>query len=124
MDNLPLDRIFIRDLSLRCIVGIFPEERRAKQDVIINVTMYADLRQACQSDDITDTVDYKRVKKSVLTLVEESDFFLVERLAEAIADRCLEPPQVQRVDVTVDKPGALRFAQSVAIQITRERPRE
>jgi dihydroneopterin aldolase/D-erythro-7,8-dihydroneopterin triphosphate epimerase len=121
MSELPLDKIHIRDLSLRCIVGIYPEERAAKQDVVLNITIDADCRQACTSDDIKDTVDYKRIKKAVVALVEDSEFFLVERLAQAVADVCLEAPGVQRVSVTLDKPGALRFARSVAVQITRER---
>ncbi|NUM53013.1 MAG: dihydroneopterin aldolase [Candidatus Hydrogenedentes bacterium] len=117
----PLDRICIRELASQCIVGINPEERVNKQDVIITVVMEADLRDACSSDSIDDTVDYKRVKQSILALVENSSFFLIEGLAQAIADTCLREPRVQMVHVSVDKPGALRFARSVAIEITRHR---
>ncbi len=116
-----LDAIHIRDLALRCIIGIFPEERREKQDVIINVTMYADLRKACQTDRLEDTIDYKAVKHRIIDAVEKSQFSLVERLAEEIAGICLQEPVVRRVTVTVDKPAALRFARSVAIEITRSR---
>lgn len=116
-----LDAILIRDLNLRCIIGIFPEERREKQDVILNVTMYADLRQACRSDRIEDTINYKAVKLRIVEAVEKSQFSLVERLAEEIAGLCLEDPLVRRVTVTVDKPAALRFAKSVAVEITRDR---
>lgn len=119
MPEQPLDRIHIRDLMIRCIVGIYPEERSKKQDVIINMTLYADLRAACASDAIEDTVDYKTIKKKVLVSVEESSFFLVERLAEHIAQMVLDSPPVKKVDVSVDKPGALRFARSVAVEITR-----
>ncbi|MCX5769699.1 MAG: dihydroneopterin aldolase [Candidatus Hydrogenedentes bacterium] len=119
--DLPLDAIHIRDLHLRCIIGIFPEERREKQDVVINVTMYADLRQASRSDRIEDTVDYKSVKLRIVEMVEKSQFLLVERLAEEIAGLCLQAPLVRRVTVTVDKPAALRFARSVAVEITRGR---
>lgn len=119
MPDQSLDRIHIRDLTIRCIVGIYPEERSKKQDVIINMTLYADLRAACASDKIEDTVDYKAIKKSVLESVEESSFFLVERLAEHVTQIALESPLVRRVDVSVDKPGALRFARSVAVEITR-----
>jgi FolB domain-containing protein len=121
MSDIPLDRIHIRDLACRCIVGINEEERTKKQDVCINITLHADLRRACTSDCIDDTVDYKAVKQSVLALVESSSFFLVERLADAIARVCFLEPLVQRADVTIDKPGALRFARSVAVSITRER---
>lgn len=121
MSDTTLDRIHIRDLQARCIIGIYPEERVNKQDVIINLTLHADLRQACRSDNLDDTVDYKRVKKRVLAMVEASSFLLVERLAGRISELCLEEKGVERVDVSVDKPGALRFARSVAVSITRER---
>ena len=116
-----LDKIHIRDLHLRCIVGIYPEERSQTQDVIINVVLRCDLSRACLSDDIGDTVDYKQIKKRIVAMVESSEFFLIERLAEEIARICLEPPGVMLAQVTVDKPGALRFARSVAVEISRTR---
>jgi FolB domain-containing protein len=116
-----LDRIHIRDLLARCIIGIYPEERENRQDVLVNITLYADLSEAAQSDRIGDTVDYKRLKKRVLEEVEGSSYYLVERLAGRLAELCLEDPKVRRVEVTVDKPGALRFARSVAVEIVRER---
>ncbi len=119
MDDARLDKIHIRDLQVRCIVGIYPEERAAKQDVILNITLHADYRAACKSDDIADTVDYKKVKKQIFEMVEHSEFFLVERLAEETARLCLAHGGVARADVTVDKPGALRFAKSVAVEISR-----
>ncbi|HEQ60160.1 MAG TPA: dihydroneopterin aldolase [Firmicutes bacterium] len=122
MGNFPLDKIYIRDLLIRCIVGINPEERREKQDVVINITLQADLSAACRSDRIEDSVDYKAVKKKVIAMVEQSSFFLIERLAERVAEVCLEAPQVVRVQVTVEKPGALRFARTVGVEIVRERP--
>ena len=121
MSENHLDKIHIRNLSTRCIVGIYPEERENKQDVLINITLHADFLKACQSDRIEDTVDYKTVKKKVVAMVESSEFFLIERLAQAVADLCLESPGVTRVAVTVDKPGALRYADSVAVEISRAR---
>jgi dihydroneopterin aldolase/D-erythro-7,8-dihydroneopterin triphosphate epimerase len=115
------DRIHVRDLLVRCIVGIYPEERDHLQDVVLNVTMYADLRAAGRSDSIDDTVNYKSVKKKILEMVEASSYYLIERLAEAVASIALEDPRVLMVDVTVDKPGALRFARSVAVEIRRAR---
>ena len=115
-----LDRIYIRDLHARCIVGIYPEERRDKQDIHVDLTLYANLREACKSDRIEDTVDYKAIKKQILATIDGSEFFLIERLAEEIAGVCLAAPRVERVKVTVDKPGALRFARSVAVEIVRE----
>lgn len=125
MDEKPadqLDRIHIRDLRARCLVGTNPNERVNKQDVVVNITLYADLRKAGRSDDIADTVDYKAVKQAVLALVEGSSFLLVERLAEAIADACLAQAGVRRVRVLVEKPAALRFARTVGVEIVREDP--
>jgi len=121
MAERPLDAIHIRDLLLRCVVGVFPEERRAKQDVIINITLYADLSTACRSDRLEDTVDYKAIKNEVIADVESSECQLVERLAERIAAICLKPDKVARVRVLVEKPGALRFARTVGVEIVRER---
>jgi len=114
-----MDKITIRDLALRCIIGIYPEERTNKQDVIINVTMEADLRKAGQSDSIEDTVDYKTIKLNILEFVEKSSFGLIESLAEGIAQICLNAAGVQSATVTIDKPGALRFCKSVAVEVTR-----
>jgi D-erythro-7,8-dihydroneopterin triphosphate epimerase len=114
-----LDRISISGLALKCVVGVYPEERSGKQDVRIGVTLHADLAAACRSDRIEDTVDYKALKKRVIRMVESSRFLLIERLAQAVADLCLEEPRVRRVDVRVEKPGALRFARAVEVEISR-----
>jgi FolB domain-containing protein len=116
------DRIHIRDLACRCVVGVNPEERVNKQDILVNVTLETDLARSGASDRIEDTVDYKDLKNRILSAVEDSQFFLIERLAECIAEVCLADKRVQAATVTIDKPGALRFARSVAIEIYRERP--
>lgn len=116
-----LDRIHIRDLVVRCIIGINPHERDQRQDVTINITLHADLRKAGVSDRIEDTVNYKTIKDQVAEMVEKSECYLIECLAQKVADLCLADPLVQRVDVTLDKPGALRYARSVAVQISRRR---
>lgn len=114
-----LDKIHIRDLLQRCVIGIYDEERRDKQDVVINITLHADLRKAGQTDDIDDTVDYKAIKKNVVAMVDGSSFLLVERLAERIAEICLKDARVRQANVRVAKPGALRFARTVEVDITR-----
>ncbi|MBW7908731.1 MAG: dihydroneopterin aldolase [Kiritimatiellae bacterium] len=119
--SLSVDKIYIRDLALRCIIGIYPEERRDRQDVIINVTMSGDFSAAGLSDDIDDAVNYKTITKQMIALVEESSFNLIETLADKLADICLEHPKVEEATVSVDKPGALRFARSVAFETTRRR---
>jgi len=121
MAEAPVDKIHIRDLHGRCTIGVFPEERREKQDVIVNITLEADLRTAGRTDRIDDTVDYKAIKNRVIAFVEQSACALIEALAQRIADLCLEDDRVQRVTVTVDKPGALRFARSAAVEIVRQR---
>ena len=116
-----MDRIFIKDLACRCIIGVNPEDRREKQDVIINIALWADLRPAGLSDLFTDTVDYRGIKKRVIALVEKSEYQLVEALAENIAQACLLDPRVHQVQVAVEKPAALRFARSVGVEVTRTR---
>lgn len=76
---------------------------------------------AGQTDDIHDTVYYKRITKAIVTAIEPSSYRLIEKMAQAVADICLADPFVEKVKVTVDKPGALRFARSPAVSIYRER---
>jgi D-erythro-7,8-dihydroneopterin triphosphate epimerase len=116
-----VDRILIRDLRTRTIIGVRDWERREKQEVILNIVLTLDLTGAMRSDNLDDSVDYSAIKKRILDMVEGSSFNLCETLASHIADVCLEFPRVQEVEVTVDKPGALRFARSVAVRITRKR---
>jgi dihydroneopterin aldolase/D-erythro-7,8-dihydroneopterin triphosphate epimerase len=115
------DKIQIKDLLLRTIIGINDEERRNRQDVLINITLFADTRSAGASDDIADAVNYRTITKQVIQLVEESRFFLVEKMAAEIADICLQDPRVERAQVSVEKPGALRFARSVGLSVERGR---
>jgi 2-amino-4-hydroxy-6-hydroxymethyldihydropteridine diphosphokinase len=115
------DRIQIKDLLLRAIVGINAEERRNRQDVLINITLHADTRAAGRSDEIDDAVNYRTLTKRVIAMVESSQFYLVEKLATEIAALCLDDPRVERADVRVEKPGALRFARSVGVEIQRTR---
>ena len=118
-----MDRILIKDLMLRCVLGLSEEERREKQDVLINLILWTDLRRAAASDSIQDAVDYSALKKRIITLVEGSQYHLAETLADRIASLCLEQAAVQQVQVTVEKPTALRFAHSVGVEIIRSRSR-
>ena len=115
------DQIIIRDLRFRCVIGVDEEERREKQDVLAQITLNTDLREAGGSDAIEDTIDYKVLKKSILRMAERSSFHLIEALAERIASLCLKDDRVERADVTVEKPGALRFARTVAARIVRSK---
>jgi FolB domain-containing protein len=116
-----MDKILIKDLLARCIIGVNDEERREKQDVLINIELFADLAKACSSDRFEDTVDYRSIKKKILAMTESSRLFLIEALAEKIAAICLEAQGVMAVKVVAEKPSALRFSRSVGVEIFRER---
>ena len=113
------DRIVIRNLLLRGILGVKQEEREKLQDIVINLELAGDLRTAGRSDTIDDALNYRSVTKDVIALVEGSAFHTVEKLATAIARLVLTRHAVEEVTVRVEKPGALRFAESVGVVITR-----
>jgi FolB domain-containing protein len=115
------DVIEIRDLLLRGILGINPEEREKKQDILVNLTLFVDLHPAGMSDDIADTANYRTITKHVIDHVESVKRYTIEALATDIAHMCLEDPRVMRARVRVEKPGALRFARSVGVEIERGR---
>ncbi len=115
------DFIVIRDLLVRGILGINDWEREQPQDILLNLTLFTDLRRAARSDDIADTVNYRTITKKILSHVEKTTRYTVEALAGDVARLCLEEPGVARVRVRVEKPGALRFARSVGVEIDRER---
>ncbi len=117
-----LDRIFIKNLLVRGIIGINPDERVNRQDIRVNLTLWADTRRAAASDDIADAVNYRTVAKAVIKHIEEGQPLLVERLVAELARLCFQlDPRVQAVEVMVEKPGAVRFAESVGIAIYRTR---
>lgn len=117
-----MDRVFIRKLEAYCILGVNAWEREALQKVQLDIVMECPCRPAGQSDQMALAVDYRAVAKEVLQLVEGSQFYLVEALAEAVAAKILETqPKVVAVTVTVAKPGAVRFSQEVGVTIRRQR---
>ncbi len=117
-----LDQVFIKDLLVRGILGINPEERTNRQNIVVNVIMWADTRPAALSDAIADAVNYRTVAKAIIEHVENGEPMLVERLVEEIAALCFETDaRVEAVEVSVEKPGALRFARSVGVSIFRSR---
>ena len=116
-----LDKLRIRELVVRCRVGVTALERSRAQEVVITLTMHADLSKACRSDRLADTVDYKAIKLKILSEAERAPFKLIEHLAQRVADIALADPRVTRADVVIQKPGALRFARCSEVEITRER---
>ena len=120
-DTVNYDIIHIRELLVRGIIGIRSHERVKKQDILISVALWADIRKAGKTDQLEDSFDYSDLKKRIVESVEKSSFLLIESLANGIAEICLDEPKVCQVKVTVDKPGALRFARSVGIEIIRKK---
>jgi 7,8-dihydroneopterin aldolase/epimerase/oxygenase len=114
-----MDKIFLTQLSIECIVGIWDWERRVKQTVVIDVEMAADIRKAAASDSIEDTIDYKRVAKRLIAFVGESQYQLVETLTEQIARVIVTEFGVTWVKVRLNKRGAIRGARDVGIEIER-----
>ena len=116
-----MDKTFIKDLLVRSIIGIRDWEREKPQDILINITAITDTSRAAQSDNITDCVDYSALAKKVQAHAETSARFTVEALANDLARICLEQKGIQKVIVRVEKPGAVRFARSVGVEIERGR---
>ena len=114
-----MDTIFLRDLRVKTIIGIFDWERRVRQTVSIDLKMSCDVAKAAASDDIADALDYKGVAKRIIEFVEGSEFQLVETLAERIAAIIIDEFGVERVVVNLNKPGAIRGAKDVGIRIKR-----
>lgn len=114
-----MDKIFLSALSVECIVGIWEWERRVKQTVVIDVEMAADIRRAAATDRIEDTIDYKKVAKSLIAFVGDSQFHLVETLTERIAELIVTQFGVSWVKVRLNKRGAIRGARDVGIEIER-----
>lgn len=116
-----MDKVIVKNLLVRGILGINPEERIKKQDILVNLIMYADVNRAAESDDIADAVNYKSISKRVIQHIEDGSDFLVEKLVVDLARIIITEFGVARVMVRVEKPGALRFAESVGVEIERTR---
>ena len=117
--DINMDKIFINDLQVETVIGIFDWEREIKQTISINLEIEFDISKAAKSDDINDSLDYKKVSKRIISLCEKADSYLVENLIEKIAQVVLKEFPVSKVTVSLEKPGALRGSKSVGIKITR-----
>ncbi len=115
------DRLLIRGLAARAHIGITADERAKRQDLLIDLAIWTDHRAAIASGSFEDALDYRALKKDVLAYVEASSHELLEALAGHVAALCLKNDRVTRIRVTIDKPGALRFARSVAAEVDRTR---
>lgn len=116
-----MDQVFIKDLLVRGIIGVNDWEREKPQDILINIAISADLSAAGESDDISDSVNYKTIAKRAQAKAETAQRLTVEALAADIAKLCLEEPGVLRVRVKIEKPNAVRFARSVGVEVERSK---
>lgn len=114
-----MDIVFIRDLQIQTVIGIYDWERKIKQAISIDLDMATDIKKAAKSDQIDDTLNYKAVAKRLIAFVEESQFQLVETLAEKICEIILNEFDVPWVSLTLNKPGAVSGSRSVGVRIER-----
>jgi len=115
------DRIFLRGLTVECIIGFIDWERRVKQTIVIDMEFPVDCRTAARTDEVANTVDYKAVAKRVIAFVEASEFKLVETLAHRLGVLVIEEFAVEWVRVSLNKPGAIRGSRDVGIMLERTR---
>ena len=114
-----MDRVFINDLRINTIIGIFDWERQVRQTVSFDLEMAHDNRKAAETDNIEFALDYKSVAKRIIKYVESSEFLLVERMAEEVAQLVIKEFSVPWLKLTLKKPGALRGARDVGVMIER-----
>ena len=119
-----MDRVFIENLTVETVIGIFDWEREIRQTVALDLEMVFDIRKAAASDRIEDTLDYKSVAKRLIRFVEQSEFQLVETLAERCAEIVLAEFPVSWLRLRLSKPGAVRGSSAVGVIIERERQSE
>lgn len=115
-----MDKVIIKDLVARGVIGVYDWERIRPQEILINIVLFGDLSKAGATDNIDDSINYKTVAKGAQSLAENCERMTVEALAVDIANFCLETNGVKKVVVRVEKPGAVRFANSVGVEIERE----
>ncbi len=114
-----MDEIFIKDLLIRGVIGITEREREQPQDILVNITVFADSTKAGLTDDLNESVNYRTIAKKILAYVEQAKRFTVEAFAADIMKLVLEEENVLGAKVKVEKPGAVRFSRSMGIEITR-----
>ena len=114
-----MDIIYLHDLKVETVIGIYDWERKIKQTVVLNLEMGADIKKAAATDRIEDTLDYKSVAKQVISFVESSEYQLVETLIEKIAELIMKKFNIPWVRLTINKEGAIRGASGVGVIIER-----
>ena len=117
----PLSRIRIKDLRLRTFVGFNEEEQRKRQDVVVNIRIDYDALSAARGDEVDEALDYKTITKQVIAHVEDNRFLLLEKLVNDLVELVMGHGAVRQTEVEVDKPHALRFADSVSLTMAASR---
>lgn len=115
------DKIFIQGLEAKCIIGIFDWERKTLQKVTVDIEFPVSIRKAAKFDKVENTTDYKAISKYTLRFIEDSQFQLIETLAEKLAQSLLEKFSLKKIKIRLCKPGALRGAINVGVEISRKK---
>lgn len=116
-----MDKVIIKDLIARGIIGVNDWEREKPQEILINLELYGDLSKVGQTDEVEDSLNYRTIAKEALRIAETAERFTVEALASDIADACMEFEGLVKAIIRVEKPGAVRFADSVGVEIERQK---
>jgi len=114
-----VDTVFIRDLEVKTVIGVFEWERKIRQRLVFNIELGTDIALSAKSDDLNDTLDYKAISHAIEEFAEASSYQLVEALVEAVAQMVMGDFSVKWLSITIDKPGAVSCARSVGVQIER-----
>lgn len=115
-----MDKIIIQGLELEALIGVYDWEREAKQNLIVDVCLVLDLHQAAKSDDVSDTIDYAKLAETLSSLADNSEFQLLEALADHMIKHLLAHYPIKQATIKICKPKILTNAQSVAVELTRE----
>ena len=113
------DKIFLEGLIIPCKIGIFDWERKIKQRIVIDLEIPTNVRKAARRDSIADATDYKQIAKHIIRFVSESEFFLIETLAERLSESIFKKFKIKKLRLRVSKPQAIRGSKNVGIEITR-----
>lgn len=118
-----MEKIILEGLEIDTIIGVYDWERTKSQTLFVDLVLYADLKAACYSDDVNDTIDYAGVAETIVTVAKNSKFKLLEALAQAISDKLFECFELHKVAITITKPNILPNTRRVAVCIERNQKR-
>ncbi|MBS3751572.1 MAG: dihydroneopterin aldolase [Anaerolineales bacterium] len=116
-----MDKVIIKDLIARGIIGVNDWERKKPQEILINLELYGDLTKVGKTDQVQDSLNYRTIAKEALRIAETAERFTVEALAADIADACMSFEGLKKAVVRIEKPGAVRFSESVGVEIERHK---